>query len=71
MPSLAGYNAQQSSVPQINQGFESGQYNAPQVAQQAYQGGNTQAQGVQSQNATAGQFDVNAFRPFADAVYSE
>lgn len=71
MPSLAGYNAQQSSVPQINQGFESGQYNAPQVAQQSYQGGNTQAQGVQSQNATAGQFDVNAFRPFADAVYSE
>ena len=24
-----------------------------------------------AQNATAGQFDVNAFRPFADAVYSE
>lgn len=64
------YDAPQVATPQLSQ-YNAGQYSAPQVAQQNYQGGNTQAQGVQSQNATAGQFDVNAFRPFADAVYSE
>ena len=41
------------------------------MANQGYQGGGAQAQTVGTQNATAGQFDVDAFRPFADAVYSE
>ena len=41
------------------------------MANPNYQAGNTSAQQVGAQNATAGQFDVNAFRPFADAVYSE
>ena len=54
---MQGYNAQSSSAPQIS---------APND-----QAGNTQAQQVGAQNARAGQFDVNAFRPFADAVYSE
>ena len=44
---------------------------APTVSSPNYQAGNTQAGQVGAQNASAGQFDVQAFRPFADAVYSE
>lgn len=51
--------------------FQQGNYAAPTIAAPDYQAGNTQAQQVNATPATAGQFDVNAFRPFADAVYSE
>lgn len=51
--------------------FEAGSYNAPTISTPAYQAGNTQAQQVSANPASAGQFDVSAFRPFADAVYSE
>lgn len=60
--------------------YQAGSYNAPSVAGTpyspqtsgaTYQAGNTQAPSVGAQNASAGQFDVTAFRPFADAVYSE
>lgn len=44
---------------------------SPQTSGQPYQAGSTQAQSVGFDPARAGQFDVNAFRPFADAVYSE
>ena len=56
-PGVAGYNAQSATAPTINVG--------------PYAAGNTQAGAVGAQNASAGQFDVNAFRPFSDAVYSE
>lgn len=51
--------------------FEAGSYGAPTISTPAYQAGNTQAQKVSANPASAGQFDVSAFRPFADAVYSE
>jgi len=60
--------------------YQAGSYTAPNVAGSqyspqtsgaTYQAGNTQAPSVGAQNASAGQFDVSAFRPFADAVYSE
>lgn len=51
--------------------FEAGSYGAPTISTPTYQAGNTQAQQVSASPASAGQFDVSAFRPFADAVYSE
>lgn len=51
--------------------FEPGSYSAGSVPTPNYQAGNTQAQQVSANPASAGQFDVSAFRPFADAVYSE
>ena len=64
------YQAPQIDAPQA-QGYQAQSYNAPQAQAPNYQAGNASAQQVGSQNATAGQFDVSAFRPFADAVYSE
>lgn len=51
--------------------FEPGNYGAAAVPAANYTAGNTQAQQVSATPASAGQFDVQAFRPFADAVYSE
>lgn len=51
--------------------FEAGSYGAPTISTPTYQAGNTQAQQISANPASAGQFDVSAFRPFADAVYSE
>ena len=56
-PSIPGYDAQSATAPTINAG--------------TYAAGNTQAGAVGAQNASAGRFDVQAFRPFSDAVYSE
>jgi hypothetical protein len=54
-PSGPGYQPQTPSVPGITPGSQ------PSV----------QAPGVGAQQASAGRFDVEAFRPFADAVFSE
>ncbi len=51
--------------------YQAGSYNAPTISAPDYQGGNVQAQQVGAGRASAGQFDVQAFRPFADAVYAE
>lgn len=53
------------------QAYQAQGASAPQISSPNYQAGNTSAQQVGAQNASAGQFDVSAFRPFADAVYSE
>lgn len=77
-PTFQGSNTYQQgsyTAPQINapsvQGYNAQSATAPQISAPNYQAGNTQAGQVGAQNASAGQFDVNAFRPFADAVYSE
>lgn len=41
------------------------------ISTPGYSAKTAQAQQVSATPASAGQFDVNAFRPFADAVYSE
>lgn len=51
-----------------NPGYSPQTPTVPGIAQQP---ANITAQNVGTERATAGQFDVNAFRPFADAVYSE
>ena len=65
------YNAQTAQAPQIGVNYASQSLSAPQINPGSYQSGSTGAPTVGAQNASAGQFDVNAFRPFADAVYSE
>lgn len=71
----ANYQAGSYNAPQIGlaspQGYDAQSAQAPQINVGQYQAGNTSAQGVGAPHASAGQFDVNAFRPFADAVYSE
>ena len=68
----ASYQAQSYQAPQVGAANYNAQTpTAPSVSAPNYQAGNTQAGQVGAQNATAGQFDVTAFRPFADAVYSE
>lgn len=68
----ANYSAQSYQAPQVGPANYNAQApTAPTVSSPNYQAGNTQAGQVGAQNASAGQFDVSAFRPFADAVYSE
>lgn len=68
----ANYQAQSYQAPQVGAAnYNAQSATAPTVASPNYQSGNTQAGQVGAQNASAGQFDVSAFRPFADAVYSE
>lgn len=77
MAALSTYQPQQKqgsyAAPtfQGSSQFEAGSYGAPTISTPNYQAGNTRAQQVSANPASAGQFDVSAFRPFADAVYSE
>lgn len=61
-PQNPGYGPQTPNVPQIT---------APQGPNGQQPGQSITAQNVGVERANAGQFDVQQFRPFADAVYSE
>ena len=72
-PSAPNYQAQTPNVPQIGTpsglGYQPQSPSVPGLVPGSQP--SVQAPGVGAQQASAGRFDVEAFRPFADAVFSE